>query len=356
MAFDLNNYICTIPFKRLEIHPGAYALCCPEWLKKELPKGFDKLDTIWNSEEANDIRKSIEDGSYKYCSKLTCPHLSELINLKNKVVSPIKHKRELDDDFWDLYDSETGKMKMGPKNIHMSFDLTCNYKCPSCRNNMFVESSKGIERINTTITKMEELFAKDLELIYTIGSGDPFASVSFRNYLRTFDTTKYPKLKTIMLHTNASLWNKKMWDSMPNVHKYVKVCEISIDAATKETYENKTRLGGNWENLLNNLNFISKLPNLETIRASFVVQKENYKEMELFYKTMREIFPKNGKVYFGRLTKWKHISNEIFNYNDVTNKNHPEHNLFLKELKKVAHNPYVLHNMHELVEKNNNLI
>ena len=33
-----------------------------------------------------------------------------------------------------------------------------------------------------------------------------------------------------------------MWDSMPNVHKYVKSCEISIDAGTKDTYENKTRL------------------------------------------------------------------------------------------------------------------
>ena len=44
-----------------------------------------------------------------------------------------------------------------------------------------------------------------------------------------------------------------MWDSMPNVHKYVKSCEISIDAGTKDTYENKTRLGGNWENLMNNL-------------------------------------------------------------------------------------------------------
>lgn len=355
MEIDLKDYICTIPFKRLEIHPGIYTLCCPEWLKKHLPKGFDNLNNVWNSDEAIEIRKSILDGSYKYCSHITCPHLSELKNLKNKIVSPIKHRNELDTNFWDDYDAQTGKMKIGPKNIHMSFDLTCNYKCPSCRVDMFVENSDGIKRINNTIDEMENLFAKDLELIYTIGSGDPFASVGFRNYLRNFDPKKYPKLKTIMLHTNASLWNKKMWDSMPNVHKYVTTCEISIDAATKDTYENVTRLGGNWDNLIENLKFIATIPNLKVVRTSFVVQNNNYTEMETFLKTMRAIFPKNGKVYFGRITKWPHISDGAFKLLDIADIEHPEHHLFLNELKKVAHDPYVLHNMHELIQ-NKNLI
>jgi len=235
----------------------------------------------------------------------------------------------------------------------MSFDLTCNYKCPSCRVEMIVANSNQIKKINTTLEKIEELFAKDLELIYTIGSGDPFASVAFRNYLRNFDTKKYPKLKTIMLHTNASLWNKKMWDSMPNIHPYVTTCEISIDAGTKDTYENVTRLGGNWENLMDNLQFISTIPNLKVIRTSFVVQQGNYMEMEIFLQKMREIFPKNGKVYFGRITKWKHISDEAFKFHDVANPEHPEHKLFLKELKKVSHNPFVLHNMYELVQSKN---
>ena len=160
-----------------------------------------------------------------------------------------------------------------------------------------------------------------------------------------------------MLHTNASLWNKKMWDSMPNIHKYVTTCEISIDAGTKHTYENVTRLGGNWENLMDNLNFISTIPNLKVIRTSFVVQQANYTEMEIFLQKMRNIFTKNGKVYFGRVTKWGHISESTFKFLDVANPEHPEHQLFLNELKKVSHNPYVLHNMYELSQsKNLNLI
>ena len=67
-----------------------------------------------------------------------------------------------------------------------------------------------------------------------------------------------------------------MWDSMKSIHPYVKTCEISIDAATKDTYENKTRIGGDWDELINNLKFISTLPNLKKIKPSFVVQ--NHKQ------------------------------------------------------------------------------
>jgi hypothetical protein len=37
---------------------------------------------------------------------------------------------------------------------------------------------------------------------------------------------------------------------MPNIHQYVTSCEISVDAGTKETYETKTRINGNWDILL----------------------------------------------------------------------------------------------------------
>ena len=50
-----------------------------------------------------------------------------------------------------------------------------------------------------------------------------------------------------------------MWNSMKSIHPFVKVAEVSIDAATKDTYENKTRLNGNWDKLLDNLKFIAKL-------------------------------------------------------------------------------------------------
>lgn len=352
---DLKDYICKVPFEILEIHDNSYFLCCASWLKNHLPKGIP-MKEAWNSNEARDIRKSVLDGSYTYCDKNQCPYLSQLINLNSKSIGPIKHKNELNDTFFDSYDFESGKMNTGPKVVHMSFDRTCNYKCPSCRVEMIVASKDKIEKINTTIEEMENLYAKDIEMIYCSGTADPFASVSYRNYLRNFNPKKYPNLKSIHLHTNASLWNKEMWDSMPNIHKYVHSCEISIDAATEYTYENITRLGGNWNNLVSNLKFISTIKDLRSVKCSFVVQQSNYMEMELFLKTIKDIFKEKTRVFFGRITNWGTFSEKQFNLIDIGNKEHIEHTLFINEFKKVAYDPYVFHNMYELLEIKKSLI
>jgi len=58
--------------------------------------------------------------------------------------------------------------------------------------------------------------------------------------------------------------------------KKVKQFSVSIDAATKDTYEHLRR-PGKWENLLKNLNYINSfdLP----VTANFVIQKYNFREM-----------------------------------------------------------------------------
>ncbi len=352
---DLKDYICKVPFEILEIHDESYFLCCASWLKKHLPKNQPMKD-VWNSDEAKDIRKSVLDGSYLYCDKKQCPYLSQLINLKTNNLGPIKHYSQIDPSFFNNYNFETGKMYQGPKTIHMSFDRTCNYKCPSCRIEMIVANSDKIQKINITIEEMESLYANDIEMIYCSGTADPFASVSYRNFLRKFNPKKYPNLKSIHLHTNASLWNKEMWDSMPEIHDYVKSCEISIDAGSKFTYENVTRLGGNWDNLISNLNFISTIKSIQTVKCSFVVQQSNYTEMSEFLRLITFIFGNKTKVFFGRITNWGTFSDETFKMIDVGNVLHPEHALFLDEFKKVATNPYVFHNMYDLIEIKKSII
>ena len=352
---DLKNYICSVPFEIMEIHDNSYFLCCASWLKKHLPKG-EPMNEMWNSSEAKDIRKSVTDGSYRYCDKNQCPYLSQLTNLNTKSLGPIKHVNELQEGFFDSYNFESGEMKESPKVIHMSFDRTCNYKCPSCRVDMIVANSSKIEKINATIEEMETLYSNNIETIYCSGTADPFASVSYRNFLRNFNPKKYPKLKSIHLHTNASLWNKEMWDSMKAIHPYVKSCEISIDAATKHTYDNITRLGGNWDSLISNLKFISTIKELESIKCSFVVQQTNYMEMVDFLNIMQSIFDNRVKVFFGKITNWGTFSDETFKLLQIWSPTHPEHQLFLEEFKKVATNPYVFHNMYELMDIKKSLI
>jgi hypothetical protein len=354
-VIDLKQYVCTVPFEALEIMEDRNYMCCASWLTKELPNGVP-IKELWNSDEAIDIRKSVMDGSYRHCDKTQCPFLSRLISLKNNTSGPIVHINDLDDEMKLYYDEQSGIVNKGPKIIQMSFDRSCNYKCPSCRVDMIVANSDKIKSVNLTIEEIEDAYSESIQTIYCSGTADPFASVSYRNYLRNFNPKKYPNLKSIHLHTNASLWDKEMWHSMSNIHPYVKSCEISIDAGTKDTYENITRLGGNWNNLISNLNFISTIEELQSIKCSFVVQQSNYTEMVEFLNLMQSIFQNKVKVFFGKITNWGTFTDGQFKLLQIWAPEHPEHKLFLEEFKKVATNPYVFHNMYELVETKKTLI
>ena len=340
---DLKNYICTVPFNALEIHNNVCFVCCPSWLPNKVEISEIPLKDMWNSEPIIDIRNSILDGSFKYCNKELCPYLSKLVNYGIES-GPIRLKSKSNE-------YHAISKNSAPNNLIMNFDRTCNYKCPSCRVDLIVENGEGIRRIQKTIEDIDKYYSQDVTTLYITGSGDPFVSVGFRNYLRNFDPKKYPKLGSIHLHTNASMWNKEMWNSMPNIHKYVSSCEISIDAGTKDTYENKTRLGGNWENLLNNLKFISTLP--INVKTSFVVQDCNYMEMETFYNLMYSIFGNKVNVFFGKITNWGTFSEGEFKLKQVWDENHPEHALFKKEFNKIWKNQNLFHNLYEFIDTTN---
>lgn len=349
---NLKNYICTVPFNALEIHDNSAFMCCASWLTKPLPKNVPIKD-LWKSQEAKEIRESVTDGSYRFCDKTQCPYLSELLSINKTHIGPIKHISQIPEHIEKYMETGEESFIIGPQTFQMSFDRTCNFMCPSCRNEMIVANTKKIKKINKTIKEFEDAYSESIELIYCSGTADPFASVSYRNYLRNFEPKKYPKLESIHLHTNASLWDKKMWETMPNIHKYVKTCEISIDAGIKDTYENVTRLGGNWNTLIDNLNFIYSIPTLKKIKVSFVVQQSNYKEMETFLLLMKSILKEKCRVFYGKVTNWGTFTPEQYERIKIWDPTHPEHQNFINEFKKVALDPFVFHNLHEFIQKDN---
>lgn len=329
---DLKDYICAVPFTSLEIHDHKRFLCCASWLTKFLPEDTKPYDA-WNSEEANDIRDSIVNGSYRYCDGNHCPFIHQLKTFGDiGRINPLYHKDKLSSDLkLKLEKHKEGKLN-SPEIVQFSMDRSCNLECPSCRLSMFIADSTKIKKVKQSIQDIEDAYGNEVTTLYITGSGDPFVSVGFRDFLRNFDKNKWPKLKSIHLHTNATRWNKEMWESMPNIHKYAKSCEISIDAATKETYETKTRINGNWDILLDNLKFISTIPTLKRVKTSFVVQQKNYKEMKLFYNLMYSIFGNKVNVYFNKITNWGTFSKEDFLKQQIWNESHLEYGEFIKEV------------------------
>jgi len=117
------EFLCTVPFGYSEVFQDKHYLCCPGWLPESVYE-TGNMKTDFFSDKSNEIRESIIDGSYKYCSETQCPHLSN-----------IKQGKQIDGRFLPKtdYNIQTLRNKNTFHNINLCFDESCNYKCPSCR-------------------------------------------------------------------------------------------------------------------------------------------------------------------------------------------------------------------------------
>jgi len=364
----LKKYVCEMPFMYSDVQPISQFVCCPSWAPqtirahddgRERWSPIDESDDVmvnWTSPQAQDIRKSVLDGTYKYCNHTVCPRLNELINTGRK---PYLF-REID-EFREIYNIHTEEdiinYNTPPEEILFGFDRSCNLKCPSCRVNLIpnddLESAEHKAKLHL-LKSIEDNFGSGLKRIMVTGSGDPFYSKIYRDYLINFDKSKYPKLEQLQIITNGNLLDEKLWNQM-KATPYIKVIEISIDAATKDTYENKTRLNGNWDRLVNNLKFLATQGHIiEEFICSMVVSKHNYKEMYMFYELITNIFKNSNfkrglSINYRQIVDWGTYTPEDLNQLQVFNEEHILFKEFLEKLKQIHNLKYVNHNFHHLI-------
>ena len=331
---DLSNYVCPTPFMYMEIHKNSTHSCCPTWLPNNIGSS---LNEVWDGDQLKKVQDSILDGSYKYCSKTACPYLSGFISTK---IPPSK--------FIKKEDFKVEKYKNGPKSLNFAFDRSCNLSCPTCRTSMIMANGSEIDFVESKLNEVITQFGNSVELIYLSGTSDPFSSKTFRNFLFNIDLNKFPKLNHIHLHTNGLLLNNQMWDKLTHIHHLIKTIEISVDASKKETYE-IVRRGGNWETLIENLEFISKIP-MNKKNVSFVVQDINYMEMWDFYKMIMKIFKNNVNIFFNKIDNWGTYSEGEFKLKQIWSHEHPEFDKFLIELFRINKKYGCTHNMHDIVD------
>lgn len=283
---------CSRPFEWMEVlfNHDVY-MCCPT----KLPKVIGNIEKqsvaeIWNGEAAQEIRKSILNGSFKYCKN--CPYLLN----KNGPVSDKPKTNHL----LEVFEKKITVLD-GPKWLNLSNDLSCNLSCPSCRKSIIQMKNEELNRKKKIQDELLLQTKENLEWLYVCGSGDPFGSKLYRDFLCSIDKEYFSG--KIYLHTNAILLNEKMWQKMHKINNSIKWVHVSIDAATKETYaENR---GGDWDKLQDNLQFISELrkaKSLETFEISFVVQSNNWKEMKKFVEMGTNL--KVDKILFNPIDDW----------------------------------------------------
>lgn len=355
----LKKFVCTRPFQYLDFQQTSQWVCCPSWCPTNISNSSNlvlnlkrNVETNWFSETAQDIRASVMDGSYRHCDKAVCPSLNKLINAQevSENFIPVESVKKIlgINSLEDL-----SSFRALPEEIVFGFDRSCNLKCPSCRIDLVAnDSTDSIDykmKLHM-IHLIESKLAGSLKKIYITGSGDPFYSKIYRDYLMNFDINKYPNLEYIILITNGILLNQKMWQSL-KAAPYVKSIEVSLDAGTQITYETLTRLGGDWVRLIDNLNFLSTLKTLDNIVLSFVVSENNFLEMKTFYDLMMTIFKNSNagiQINFRQLVHWDYnaYSKEQTESLQVFNSTHPKYENFKKEFEQILGLPNITHNFY----------
>lgn len=363
MSEILKKYVCLNPFEYLDIQPTSQWLCCPSWCPSDIREGldgkplngakvniFEDLKSNWFSKEAQNVRRSVLDGSYSHCNHKICPSLSQLINTGEQPKNFITQE-EFKDRFGDVE-----KFDKLPKQILFGFDTSCNLKCPSCREKFVPNDDPQSDEFKIKKFILESIeydFSESVEILMITGSGDPIYSKLYREYLINFDATKYPNLLQIHLITNGNMLNEAMWNKL-KARPFIKTIEISIDAGTKETYENVTRLRGNWTELMKNLKFLSTQKSIKEITCSMVVSKNNYREMHQFYEIIKGIFEDSGIIYHVAYRQIVHWFYGAYSLADIKNLSifdsiHPDHEDFKNELLKIHNKPNINHNFHHLI-------
>lgn len=349
---DLSGKFCSKPFDFFEaqdLGEGKAFVCCPTWLNVSVGKLTEQsVSEAFNSEINQEIRKSIFDGTFKYCNHKLCPVIqSDSLQNIEDITDP-RLKRIIDDRQID---------NLTPFTYNLCYDPSCNLSCPSCRiNKVYLTEGPIYERKILIQEKIiNEVFGKPHNrqcYMNVTGSGDPFGSKIFRDLLFGIDGSKYPNVK-INLQTNGVMFTPKYWENMKKIHNNIGNVLVSLDAATEEVYD-VVRRGGNWKSLMNNLKHISKLRQQKLIdffRIDFVVQKTNYRDMPDFVRIGKKI--KADQAYFSLISDWGTWEVEEYNKHAIWKNDNEQFDDFMEVMKNpIFDDPIV--NLGNVTEYRNN--
>lgn len=320
---QIRNRVCLEPFGNIEIDSfGNVRLCgCASWMPIQIGNIFkNTIEELLASKLAINIRNSIRDGSYRYCNKNTCGFIAN---------DWLLHADKLNDQDVrvKLFKDET--MPKTPVRYFIAGDRTCNLSCPSCRTHVIANHEIVIEQNKQIVDILnKQLFSGSTNeriFIHVSTSGEVFASPLLLSFLENFSLERYPRA-VFRIQTNGLLL-KRRWHRIEFLKDHIENITVTTDSCTKNVYE-KLRRGGIFEDLIENLEFLSTL-NVD-FNMRMVVQKDNYNEIENFYHWSKQFGA--TQVEYTRLTNWGTFTNNEFLELDVLN---PKHSLYDKAVEHI---------------------
>lgn len=344
---EMKGLYCLQPFTNIDIHSNHGVRCCSEsWMPTWLGDfSQHSLREIWNSESAKRIRESILNGTYEFCDWHQCPFYSnsshylfteaELMNPGN-LTAVRRHRLEKNAPWVQAILEKKTELDLLPANYNLAYDESCNLKCPSCRSSARVylsgpEYQKRMEIHQKLLSELSSNGFENIGRLNLTGSGEPFISRIFKNFLIGFDHADCPNID-INIQSNGIYFTPEMWAKMEKVQSRINEVIISLDASVAETYD-QIRVNGNYSKLLLNLKFLSGLRKenkIKRLMLAFVVQKKNFSEMKAAVEYAKEI--EADLIIFNLLNDWKSWKEDEYEANAIWKSFHPDYQQFLSLL------------------------
>jgi hypothetical protein len=261
---------CSRPFTTLHVLHGCCATCCPHWLDPSAVVFGSRDDPwgVWNSEPFRALRRQVLAGDFSLCHNC--------VLYQNGTPEGNGHAED-----WHREIMETG-----PRIFLLGNDRRCNLHCWQCRPGpVTVGDDSAIRRQTEAFVSA---FLPHIRLLSVSHAGDPFAAPTSFDLLRSVRAAGWTQLR-VELFTNGLLLPLR-WPDLVDLHPAIYRVNMSIDAATKETYE-ALRRGGRWEDLLAALQFVASLRDqgvLAEFQANFAIQAANVQEIPAFVRLAKD--------------------------------------------------------------------
>lgn len=311
MAKTNKKPICMAPFTEVEVYENGNVNCCclqytDNFTFGNIFKdgGFEK---VWNGRRAKAFRREVNNGNYTFCNTQIC-NFGRL--------APKKTRQNLNAEY--------------PKYVTIGYDKTCNLMCTTCRDCIIRDRTMTDEELDENIEKYYLPICKNAEELILNSIGECLISKHSRRLIQKVSET-YPNLKFNIM-TNGTVCNEIVLKHLGLIGRLSTV-QISINAATKKTYNKITRTG-NFDCVMKNLKWLSeqkKKGEIPCIIINFVTHKGNYKEMPAFVELATKY---DVTASFWEVQNWGYTKFfDKFDDNAVFHRDNPLFDDFLNVLK-----------------------
>ncbi|CAN5549173.1 hypothetical protein BH10BDE1_BH10BDE1_32140 [soil metagenome] len=315
--------ICPYPFSRMEAWSDRFIPCCNDWLTEDffkLPVGDDP----WNGPAAQELRRRLLNDDFSLCHTDRCrvkPVSVENLVRSFEIEAPVSPANR------DAAMRGETAMPDGPTSIAVAQDPRCNLSCPSCRSQAIVKLDLRAAKAVQEAEKILERAKPTLEVLKLAGDGEVFFSPWMRGLLKSINKVGWPRLRTIQLLTNGTLFNASSDRELSPGTQYIRRVSVSLDAGDAATYD--LVRGGSWHRLQDNLEWMSRerqSGRFDYLQFNFTLRAENLKSARAFVELGRRLKVDNVKFttfeyWPGSGTKWEDEA--------VHRKDHPRHQEFL---------------------------